>query len=524
MKKIIYLTIVLAATYNSYAQNFEWLKTPDINLRLNTGATGYPTTSDANGNVYFVGLKENPLPRTEQLGTLFYIKYNSAGEELFNNTITGDAGAYSIAVDSQGNVIMILGFYNGITVDNVTISGHVEEVTDMRFVLAKFDINGNLMWHQRLFTAESEFNNVSDARAIAFDDQDNIYVGYDNYSNSYITKYSPEGDGQFTISQMGAARITSVSVDNEGNIYAAGGCANPVTTFNGTTVQMVNNYNIFAVKYSASGEFQWIKDLPDITCPEPYIIARTPNEVYFSSYLFGDYDFDTLPSEGPLVFGEDFFLAKMNATGAYQWVREVPGAGAASQGKRNFLTLDAQGNIYFAGQTGGTIQWNDAITTTSQAWSSRNALLLKYSPQGNLLNAITAGGDGYNRADAVTVTAAGDIYMSGIANNTINFGSITHEADMYYNYPFLARISQATMGNQTPNAVSAVIVYPNPAANAINFAGLRHTIQGCIYNTLGQKAEDFTAGNNTPVNISLLAKGTYFIKADGMQTVRFIKE
>ncbi|MXN90321.1 T9SS type A sorting domain-containing protein [Flavobacterium sp. Sd200] len=522
MKKITCI-VALLAIMCSNAQSFEWLKTPLINIDLNTSYTGYPTTSDPDGNVYIVGLKENPMPQTEQLGTLFYIKYNSAGEEIFNKTITGDAGAYSIAADSQGNVVMILGFYNQINIGNVNIIGDITEITDMRFALIKFDPSGNLIWQHRLFTSESEFNNVADARSIAFDTQDNIYIGYDNYRNSYITKYDTDGNALLTISQTGAARITSVAVDNAGNIYASGACANALTVFNGTPTEIINDYNIYAVKYSSEGVTQWVKNLPDITCPEPHIIARSPNEVYFSSYLFDDYDFDNISSQGPSVFAEDFFLARLSAVGEYQWVREVPGDGAATQGKRNFLALDVQGNVYFAGQTGGTVHWTDAITTSQQEWSSRNALVLKYSSQGNLLNAISVGGTGYNRADAVTISPTGSIYTSGIANSSISFGNITHEADMFYSYPFLTKINADTMSANGQD-FNKPVVYPNPATSAIYFES-NNPVSGSIYNTIGQKVQDFSKATTTnSVDISALAKGAYLIKTTNNQSLKFIKK
>jgi len=69
---------------------------------------------------------------------------------------------------------------------------------------------------------------------------------------------------------------------------------------------------------------QWTKYIEDITCPSPIVKARTPNEVYFSSELFDSFPFDTIIPEGPIGGFSDFFLAKLNQTGNFIWVKEVP--------------------------------------------------------------------------------------------------------------------------------------------------------------------------------------------------------
>ena len=153
-----------------------------------------------------------------------------------------------------------------------------------------------------------------------------------------------------TIEQQNVNIISSVSVDNEGYIYTAGSCANANSKFANVTVPATFSYTTYVAKYSPTGVYQWVKYVQDITCPDPQVKAKSQNEVYFSSTLNGAYAFDTIIAEGP-TGGYDFFIAKLNATGNYQWVREIPGTGRAFVGKRNYLNLDTAGNIYFAGST-----------------------------------------------------------------------------------------------------------------------------------------------------------------------------
>ncbi|RDI10438.1 T9SS type A sorting domain-containing protein [Flavobacterium sp. AG291] len=522
MRKTLYFLIFFFPFMCCFSQTFDWVKTPEIDMNLTLGYTGYCTATDTQNNVYLVGLKENPMPQTEQLGTLMYIKYATTGQMLFSKAITGDAGIYNMATDTQNNLIMLIGYHDGITIGNTTITAPLEEIADMRFIVAKFDSNGNLSWYRKLNTTE-EYNWVMDARGIAIDAQDNIFAGYDNYNNSFITKYSADGAAQFTITQTGAARLTSVSVDNEGNIYAAGACADATTDFNGTQAEVINDYNTYIVKYSFNGIYQWHKSVQDITCSTPVVIARTPNEVYFSSYLYGAYAFDAIMTEGGLGVGEDFFLAKLNASGSYQWVREVPGEGQAIPGNRNFLSLDHQGNIYFAGQGSGSTHWNNTIVTTSEQWGAKNVMVLKYSPEGNILAAVTAGGSGFiNHADAISVDSNGEVFISGICDGTVSFGELVNEAPTYSKYPFLAKIGIDTLGASSASK-TAVTLYPNPASDSVYIGGLQEIIKGTITNTLGQKIIDFEAVPDGSIDVAALAKGTYFIRAGNSFTAKLVK-
>ena len=88
-------------------------------------------------------------------------------------------------------------------------------------------------------------------------------------------------------------------IDNEGNIYTAGSCANSNSKFANVTVPATFSYNTYVAKYSPTGVYQWVKFVQDITCPDPQVKAKNQDEVYFSSTLTGAYSFDTITAQGP---------------------------------------------------------------------------------------------------------------------------------------------------------------------------------------------------------------------------------
>lgn len=520
MKKI-YLLLMLT-TLGLYSQSFEWLVTPTTNLGLNPDMVGYSVTCDQENNVYFLGYKSDPFPYNSIMGNLHFNKYDSEGKLVFSKVIEGKVASHNMITDSQGNVILALSYIEIFTFDNLTLTTANE---NENWVMMKLDSEGALLYHQEIYM---EFENmpgtnaISDFIALTTDSADNIYLGYGTFMDSFISKYSPEGDLLFTIEQLNVARVTSLSVDVNGNIYAAGSCANPGSQFAGITTDSDLEYNTYLVKYSQEGAYEWVKFVEDITCIEPKVVVYSPNEIYFSSILPGPYLFDTIQTDGGSGFFSDFFLAKLNSSGSYQWVREVPGAGSVLTGNRNFLSLDATGNVYFAGRTSGLIQWSEEITTETDNFGG-DAVLLKYSSDGDIVFAKTAGGASNDRFDGIAVNAEGDIFVSGMSIGEATFDTIVHEGSDLDYYPFLAKIGSEQLNNNK-NDLAIALLYPNPASDYITLSNTGYESNALIVNVLGQTMRNIAVKDNAQIYVADLAAGTYFITADGFKTLKFVKK
>lgn len=519
MKKITLLAILLSGMAAG-AQEFQWVRTPGSTVNFNPDMVGYSSAADASGNVYFTGFAGEPFAYNDMMGNLYLNKYDGNGGLVFSTVIGGKACNHNIVTDSQGNVILSLGYYESIVMDGTSVTA-----TDGmdHFLLAKFSPQGTLLWH-RLISTEEEFTWTSEMKGLTTDANDNIYIGYGNFMDSFIDKYSPDGTKLLSIPNEQVSRITSLSIDTEGNIIAAGSCAEFNASFNGVAAPNDLQYNTFVAKYSPQGAFQWVRFVEDITCPVPLVVARTPDEIYFSSYLFGAYDFGGITAGGGGTgFFQDFFVARLNASGTFQWVREVPGAGKATPGKRNSLALDTAGNVYFAGMTGGSIDWGNGVSTDTPL-AGNDAFVISYGPSGTPLMARTAGGEGYDSADGITLDNSGNIYLTGMVNGPAAFGSLEIDDDGQFNYiPYLARLSNITMGGKDITA-KHVSLYPNPAVGEIFITGLTEKISGEIVNMLGQKVAAFTTDGTTSIRVDGLPKGAYFIRTEGMPAMQFLKD
>lgn len=511
MKKLLLISIAFFLS-EVHAQNFEWIKTPQINFNANPDMIGYVTATDQENNVYLSGFVDNRYVYTDIFGDLFFKKYDSAGNLLWEKNFTGKGQIYKIVTDQLNNTIVCAAYIENLNLGSTQLNTIQQGV---QAILLKFSPDGSLLWNQQI-----EINEFADVyfKSLALDAQNNIYIGYDDFGDSYIKKLSPEGNSLLTIIQNNVSLISSISVDNQGNIYAAGSCARFDANYNGTIVPATFQYNSYISKYNASGGYQWVKYVEDITCPTPQVAAYSPDEVYFCSELNGNFTFDNLLVEGPQAsFMSDFFLTKINTQGQFQWVREIIGNGRAYLGHRNFLNLDTQGNIYFVGSFSENITWNSQFESHSNGF--RDALLLKYNPQGEVVLAKSVGGDSYDRFDSASIDNNGNIYLSGMGSGAFQFDAIAFAGTSLYS-PFLTKLNPTLLAVEAQNDTH-ILIHPNPVNNQfyLNSTQIKRL---SIYNLLGQKIKELN-NDYSGIDISDLASGTYLIKTDLGGTIKLTK-
>lgn len=517
MKKIT-LPLLLVFSIAANAQSFEWLNTPETG-NTNFMTTGYSVATDPSGNVYYAGFKDNWTPHNDALGDVSVIKYNGNGEMLSVKTISGKCTAYNMVSDSQGNLFLALGYTETMAIGSTAFSSFPGE---LKKVLVKLDPGGNIIWFKELFIGGFDLPTVEDFRGLAVDNMDNVYAGFDNFNYSYIRKYAPDGEEMLTIEQQNVNRITCVAVDTEGNIYATGGCAGLQSKYGGTDAPTDLHYNTYLVKYTPQGNFAWIKYVEDITCPEPHVVARTPAEIYYSSYLFTENNFDDIEIEGPLDGFEDFFLARLNSDGEYQWVREVNGEGKVNLGFRNYLSIDPAGNVYLAGSTHGNINWGNGVVTSTSGFMN-DAFVVKYNSDGIAQFAKTAAGSWDDRFDGIAINSEGGLYVTGIGAGTIKLDNIEHSHPEFDDYPFISKISLNALGNVDNKTINAM-VYPSPTDGLVTICGIENIEEIDIYNTLGQRVKSIRNPENNTLDFSTLPQGAYLLIINRLTTIGIVRK
>jgi len=513
MKKLYTFLVVLILTSTAIGQTFEWLKTVPIDYEFNPGMIQYTTCTDPEGNIYFFGLQEHLIFYNQAMGTQFLKKYNPDGELLWEKTITGEGLATGIYCDNEGGIYLYGQFHSDIDFwGELTL--YFVDITTNGF-LVKIDYTGELDWGINLEDLPMESGTISD---VTSDNSGLVFACYSTWINSYILKFSTDGDYIGSIDQGDVSLASGVDVDANGNIYAAGGCAGFNSSFGGVSYPAPFPYSSYIVKYNPNGEPQWVKFIEDITCSQIKVKCDNNGNSYVAGQIFAETTLDTIVVHGA-SWVYDFFLTRLNTDGEFQWVLECPEVltGDATVGPLQYLSTDIEGNALLAGFTRGIIDWGNGIITNSEDFYY-NIIVWNVGPNGEINWVKTAGGEGYDDSHGICTGPEGDVYIAGVAGGTAVFDTITYVTDDFV-YPFLAKLDLPAITQVTKTEMqSPIILYPNPASDKI-FIRAEGSESFIIYNSRGEKMkEGAITGKIHQADIDDLDPGIYFILLkDGAQ-------
>lgn len=332
---------LLTIKYNSAGDTL-WTRVP-----ARTGSQrAYAVAVGASGNSYITGY-------TQETGNSDYItiKYRANGDVawavLYNGTVgTRADNAKKLVLDDQ---------------ENVYVSGYSQE-TNYQYTHAtiKYDSSGNQLWVKRDSFGGAYVFYPND---LALDNSGNPYIVSktktategDNY---VVAKYNPSnGDTFWVRTYNGVGNYNddarAIAFDASNNVYVTG-----LSAGSGTGNY---DYNIVTIKYNSAGDTQWVRSYsnPDTTASDAGYWIRVDGSgnvyVYGSSYGTGGAN-------------ADLVLIKYNSSGSQQWVARYNGPAGydfpIDKDGQNGMAIDLSGNIYIAGitrQIGSTTR-NDFIT------------------------------------------------------------------------------------------------------------------------------------------------------------------
>jgi len=316
---------------------------------------GEEVTTDAQGNLIATTVFQGTVtvggsPVTAQGGGInaLIIKYDSAGNLLWDlsmGSVAGDTWVYGNGIDANGNIIVSGTFSGSVDFDPNGIHHVVNGGTDWPFV-AKYTPAGKLIWV-------------------------NTAIGNLKYNGSVIT------------------------VDSNNDIYFTGAFSSSMV-FGATTVTASGNQDTFIVKYLSDGTLQFAKDLGGSGASSfPYQIRNDKNNnVYITGYFSGTIDFNPDPTAtAPVSYHgqQDFFLAKYDSNGNYQWAFSA-GSPACSSTSGVELSIDNNNDILLAGGFCQTVDFDPSTCATDNVTAQNfqsDTYLVKYVQSASLTGEIT---------------------------------------------------------------------------------------------------------------------------------------
>lgn len=313
-------------------------------------------------------------------------KYSNNGELTWAKNI-GAIATYSvnntyskIHTDSADN-IFATGTYNYISDfdPSTNISSLAVNVIDG--FISKYDTNGNYLWAKNIGTTGTD-----QVVSSCLDVSGNIYI-VGSYTETSID-IDPSTSNAYNLNSTDGANFFS-AYDNNGNFILAKPCY-----ATNQSIVVDSNYDI-----NLSGSFTGNKDL-DASANTDYFYSQTTN-AFFSKYnsLF-DYVFSKQLGNKPLT------------------------------STTNFIGVDAQHNIYRAGNFGGTIDLDPSASTVNiTSGNSSDIFIAKYNPNGGYIWGKTITGTQAKTISAMNIDPSGNIYITGYFSGTVDFDPSSNTAE-----------------------------------------------------------------------------------------------
>ena len=251
----------------------------------------------------------------------------------------------------------------------------------------------------------------------------------------FVAKINEFGNWQWATKAGGTSYDcgTAIAIDDNGNSYVTGYFYG-TAIFGSYSLTSSESRDIFVAKMDATGNWQWATKAGGNSHDGGYGIATDDAG---NSYVTGGF-------EGTATFGSysltssgvvDIFVAKMDANGNWLWATK---AGGTSYAVGKAIAIDEIGNSYITGYFYETATFGSYSLTSS---GEQDIFVAKMGATGNWLWATKAGGNSHDGGYGITTDDAGNSYVTGWFRDTATFGSqsLTSSGDIDI---FVAKINE----------------------------------------------------------------------------------
>jgi len=343
--------------------------------------------------------------------------------------------ANSVALDGSGNSY-VTGYFNSTTITFGSTT--LNNVGGNDIYVVKYDVTGNVVWAK----SEGDFGNDYGI-SVAVDGSGNIYfTGYFSSASitfgsitltnggsydMYLVKYDASGNVLWAKSSGGSGDENgyNITVDSGGNSYITGFFSSPSITFGNTTLTSTGSSDMYLVKYDASGNVLWATSSGGTSIDQGYCVSLDGSG---NSYVIGYF---YSPS---ITFGSTTLTNPDNSgnTADMYIVKFNTGgnavwaksAGGIANDVCYSVDVDASGNCYVTGSfISPTITFGSTTLTNA---GGRDMYIVKYDASGNTIWAKSAGGNTNDLGYSIVIDGSANSYVTGyFTSDSITFGSTT---------------------------------------------------------------------------------------------------
>jgi uncharacterized delta-60 repeat protein len=465
------------------------------------------------GNIYVVGITT---------GDIELIKYGPDGTIAWTSSYSGTFnGDLLIAIDSTGNV-------------------HLSARSDFDIVTMKYDPDGTQLW-----VIAYDNSNSDNPTDLEVDDVGNVYItgrsfGIDGTPDPVTVKYNSDGNEQwvarYTVGNHWDKAV-ALAVNTFGEVFITGG----------------GNSNTFTIKYSPTGEQEWINtssvpdDPKDIIIDlqgniivtgeslgnnaidlltimynptgEPMWSRRYENSLTYYNTAIGLHidDNDNLFVSG--TSADDYIIIKYDSNGTEQWVTRYDGPPYIHE-RLSSMIIDSNDNIIMTG--------------SSRSLSGTIFQSIKYTPNGDLEWDVQ---NDFEESDddepcCSGVDSDGNIYVTGTYYDLLglrNIAIVKYGTDgtlLWTTHIYTPNFSMDNVADMVVDDDGNVFI-----SGVID--GLSTTRAFCAkYNTEGQQEwfsqpDESLDNDSDPVELTVDMDGYVYVTAaslDGIVTIKYNQE
>lgn len=451
------LLMLMALTTQSQTRYYQWAH----GLGSDERDIAQALSLDKKGNLYVTGVFQDTIDLEPGNGrtrfgsssstidrSLFLQKLDTAGNLKWARAILseGSIRVNDLLTDGSGN-IYFTGFFRGDPGDgrqDFDLGGQPEELiaaAGRDIYVAKADSSGSLVWARGMKGSGV----AEEGEALAQGPSGNIYVAgefngtvdFDPGPNSreltpadardaFVQKLTPGGALMWAKAIGGPQPdfATSLAVDPDGNIYVGGGFEDMADLDPGSGVDNVSangDGDFFIAKLNSAGQYQWGYGSGSAQGDDLLnsLVTDSNGNVYGTGIFEGTVDFQPGPGNNRVTAEGSDDIFLQKLNAEGASQWIVPIGGPGSDHPRE-LALNQKGSILLTGYYEDSLRFNP--TTQLKAFGGNDVLMAQFSTGGNFEFARSIGGAGDDVGTGIAGNDQGDVFITGYYMDVMSFG------------------------------------------------------------------------------------------------------
>ena len=430
------LLVALFATTLAPGTSQAWTNNSKAYNLIEIPSWGNVMATDGLGNSYIaVSVKDTFTigSVTASVGTSWrymILKTDRSGNAVWGTVVPdGPGDVMAMEADDAGNVYLAGQFENTTTIGATSLTSAGS--TDIW--VAKLNTSGTVVWVRSFGSNGSDWGN-----GVGVDGAGNVYVsggmqGSVTFGSTtltsagnndlFLTKLNTSGTVQWATRVGGTGDdnggwLQGLAVDSAGNSFVSGQIQGTVTVA-GSTLTSAGGLDAFVGKVNSSGVWQWGAIGGSTDSEHAYGVALDGQG---GAYLTGLH-------RGASTFGsisighsgsEDAYVARVNSSGTWQWVRTIHGTGSDNAVS---IDSDSTGAPVVAGYFYSPTMTVGSTTLTYAGGSHADAWAAKWNASGTFQWAVHLGGTYDDGFYGVAVDSDDNVRATGWAgkSNAVSF-------------------------------------------------------------------------------------------------------